>query len=336
MRITTPPEDMLYHGVYPGGKSGNEDDITPGDADAYEKCVGRKAAWIFFSHNWFNGRQFPAQTAGWIRERGSIPFIRLMLRSTTEEKRIEKLYTLQAIIDGAFDQDLKRWGQAAKKFGTPLLVEYGTECNGDWFQWNGRWNGGAKTDGFGDPARSDGPERFVSAYRHIVKTIRAEGADNITWVFHPDANDSPDKQWNRFENYYPGDDVVDWIGVSAYGPQMPVETECESFREMMDRAYRRLDALASGKPVVMLEFGCTAGSPAANPEDWAGAALDDLLSNRWPRIIGFSWWNEQWENDNNPAHNSNMRVQDTAPLSKSFRDKLSAHAGKIVEKPICK
>ena len=27
-------------------------------------------------------------------------------------------------------------------------------------------------------------------------------------------------------------------------------------------------------------------------------------------VIGFSWWNEQWENDNKPAHDTDMRVQD--------------------------
>ena len=324
--LQPPPLGEIYHGVFPGGVSGAEDDITAHDLASYEETVGKKVAWVYFSNNWFKDREFPEKTATWIREDGAVPFIRLMLRSTAEEKRKEKVFTLQAIIDGAFDADLRRWGQAAHRFGTPLLVEYGTECNGEWFPWNGRWHGGSQTSGFGDATKPDGPERFVAAYRHIVQTIRGEGAINITWVFHPDAHDTPDKEWNHFENYYPGNDVVDWIGISAYGPQTPMETECESLRQMMDSAYARLDKLA-------LEFGCTAGSPAARPSDWAQAALEDILTNRWPRVIGFSWWNERWENDDDPKHNTTMRVQDTPALTDVFRREL-AGTRRLVERPV--
>ena len=264
--LQPPPLGEIYHGVFPGGVSGAEDDITAHDLASYEETVGKKVAWVYFSNNWFKDREFPEKTATWIREDGAVPFIRLMLRSTAEEKRKEKVFTLQAIIDGAFDADLRRWGQAAHRFGTPLLVEYGTECNGEWFPWNGRWHGGSQTSGFGDATKPDGPERFVAAYRHIVQTIRGEGAINITWVFHPDAHDTPDKEWNHFENYYPGNDVVDWIGISAYGPQTPMETECESLRQMMDSAYARLDKLAPNKPVLVAGVWLHGRQPCRPPQ----------------------------------------------------------------------
>ncbi len=332
--IKPPPAGKLYHGVYQGGKTGNEDDITDHDVSVYERHVGKKVAWVYFSHNWFNGRSFPMKTAKWIEKRGSIPFIRLMLRSSTEQGSKEELYTLQAIIDGKFDQDLKRWGHRAKEFGKPLMVEYGTECNGDWFQWNGRWHGGGKTDGFGDPNKPDGPERFVAAFRHIVQIIQQEGADNITWVFHIDVNDWPDKKWNRFENYYPGNDVVDWIAISAYGPQTPMESESDSFRKMVDQAYQRIEKLSFSKPVIIAEFGCAAGSPVTTPETWASKALDDILTNRWPKVIGFSWWNERWENDDNPKHNTTMRVQDIPKLAKVIKEDFNINTAKIVERPV--
>src|SRR5258707_15681560 len=68
------PKGKLYGGVFPGGKRGTEDDITPADVDIYEKTVGQKAAWVYFSNNWYNSREFPVETAAWIRKRGSIPF----------------------------------------------------------------------------------------------------------------------------------------------------------------------------------------------------------------------------------------------------------------------
>jgi hypothetical protein len=57
----------LYHGVYPGGASGLEDDITPELVQEYEELSGRRVAWVYFSHNWYNGRKFPIDTVDWMR-----------------------------------------------------------------------------------------------------------------------------------------------------------------------------------------------------------------------------------------------------------------------------
>ena len=330
--IPVPTAGRFYHGCYPGGITGEEDDITVRDVQAYEAIVGQKAAWVYFSNNWYASRKFPLETATWIRAHGAIPFIRLMLRSKDHSKeQPEKQFSLQAIIDGTFDDDLKAWGQSAASFGSQLMAEYGTEVNGDWFGWNGRFHGDGKTDGFGDPAKADGPERFVAAYRHIVDTIRSAGASNITWVFHIDTYESPKDSWNHFENYYPGSNYVQWIGVSDYGAQKPSNDwdESNSFRNQFDSIYDRIVKLAPGMPVLIAEFGCTSGNPHIKAEDWVKPALTDILSSRWPNVRGFSWWNEQWPNDDNPAHNTTMRVQDNAALGNAFRDILKQHAASL-------
>ena len=323
--IPAPAAGRFYHGCYPGGITGEEDDITVSDVQSYEATVGRKVEWVYFSNNWYADRKFPLKTAEWIRAHGAIPYIRLMLRSRNHSVgKPEKAFTLQSIIDGKFDGDLKAWGRAAASFGSPLIVEYGTEANADWFGWNGRFHGGSTKDGFGDPKKADGPERFVEAYRHIVDALRSSGAKNITWVFHLDTSQSPEADWNRFENYYPGSDYVQWIGVSCYGPQKPMDDEGEnmSFREKFDPVYPRIVKLAPGKPIMIAEFGCTTGYPRVRAEDWAKPALKDILSGRWPHVRGFSWWNERWENDNTPAHNTTMRVQDNSALGRVFRETL--------------
>ena len=331
-RLTAPPAGRLYHGVFPGGASGMEDDITPAQVQSYEGAVGKRVAWVYFSHNWYAGTRFPIRTAEFIRRSGAVPYLRLMLRE--EDETAPNRFSIEHVLAGDLDPDLRRWGGAAKVFATPLIVEFGTEVNGDWFPWNGLHHGGGTLDGFGDPTRPDGPERFVAAYRRIVKLIRLEGARNITWVFHPNATDWPEDDWNRFEHYYPGDAFVDWIGVSAYGPQQPNDTEWETFRAQMDPCYARLIAMAPTKPIFVAEFGCTSGNPGIAPDQWAGAALDDLLGGRWPRLMGFSWWNEHWQNDDNPAHDSDMKVEDTPALAAAFNTRLAAAGDKVVERPI--
>jgi hypothetical protein len=173
-------EGVLYHGVFPGGRIGEEDDLTPADLASYEQAVGKRTAWVYFSNNWYQNRAFPVETATWIRRTGAVPFIRLMLIDTWKKPRTNLNFPLARIAAGDFDADLRAWARAARDFGSPLLVEYGVEVNGHWFPWNGKHNGGSK-----------GPELFRKAYRHIIEVMRDETADNIKWVFHVDVDDNP-------------------------------------------------------------------------------------------------------------------------------------------------
>ena len=310
--VATPPGGTYYHGVYPGGRSGWEGDITPADLDAYEAAAGREAAWVYFSDNWFRDHDFPTETATWIDERGAIPFIRLMLRGSGPASGDDE-YRLARILDGAFDDDLAAWGAAAAEFGRPLIVEWGTEMNGDWFGWNGRWNG-----------HSAGPRRFRQAYRHIESMIEGAGADNITWAWHVNGDSVPNTRWNRLERYYPGDRWVDWVGLSAYGAQTPLDRRgsWRPFRATLDEVVPRLETVAPGKPVMVFEFGMTRGNPHGRPAAFADAALTDLLDNRWPAVRGFSWWNETWPNDDDPAHDTDMRLQALAGVRRVFQQHL--------------
>jgi hypothetical protein len=100
---------------------------------------------------------------------------------------------------------------------------------------------------------------------------------------------------------------------------------------LVDPVYPRLKSLAAGKPVMVLEFAVTAGHPKVDQAQWAKAALTDLLSGRWPEIQGFSWWNEAWENDADPTHDTNMRVQDNPALSGVFKQ-LVGKSPKVKER----
>ncbi|MEY2501611.1 MAG: hypothetical protein QOI07_1945, partial [Verrucomicrobiota bacterium] len=249
--ISAPLAGKLYQGVYfdepAPAHDPTEHDVTTADVTRFDETLGTKTAWVFFSNNWFESRKFPRETCDWIRGLWKIPYVRLMLRSDAEQDRPEKTFTLANIVAGKFDDDLKAWAREARQFGAPVLVEWGTEPNGKWFSWNGKWNGGAK----------EGPARYVAAYRHIVDLMRAEGAANLQWVWHVNWLDQPEAKWNRFENYYPGETYCDWVGLSAYGPLTPQAVDgTESFRFKMEAAYPRLIKVAPGKPVVIAEFGC--------------------------------------------------------------------------------
>src|SRR5436190_12601857 len=133
-RIMPPPEGKLYQGLYfdePAiGRDPTEHDVTVNDVGRWEGKIGTKTAWVYFSNNWSESRQFPSEVCGWIRALGKVPYIRLMLRSDLEQNRAEKIFNLANILAGKFDDDLKAWAKDAKAFGSPILVEWGTEPNG--------------------------------------------------------------------------------------------------------------------------------------------------------------------------------------------------------------
>jgi hypothetical protein len=329
-RVLPPPHGKLYHGFYWGGVGTNshdptEHDVTAEDVTRYEQAVGAKTAWVYFSNNWFESRKFPDAMCKWIRDLGKIPYVRLMLRSDVDQRHSEKRFSLQKIIAGEFDVDLRAWARDAKAFGSPILIEWGTEPNGNWFSWNGKWNGGAV----------EGTKRYIAGYRHIVDLMRTEGADNLRWVWHVNWYDEPEAKWNAFENYFPGDNYCDWVALSAYGPLTPRTSEgLESFRFKINEAYPRLTKLVSGKPIIVAEFGCDLHNRHVDVVRWTRTALEDLFSNRWPAIVGFCWWNEGWQNDDHKKHDTDMIILHDVDLTRVFRDEFARHADKIQETPI--
>lgn len=323
--LALPPAGQLYHGVLPAGSTQPDSDIDPGNLDAYEATVGRNVAYVYFTNNWFQSKAFPAHTAGWIRDRGAVPFIRLSIRSQLATTVTDPKYTLDNLLAGQFDEDLAAWADGAKAYGGPLVVEYGTEINGDWYPWSAPYNGGLDV----------APEKFKRVYRHIVQLMRARGATNITWALHYAGQSFPEDPRNVPSAYYPGDDVVDWVGISAYGSEKPFDHRCPTFRSLVDAMLPQIQQAAPNKPFFIFEFGITANNPGCPPQPWVDGALSDMLGGRWPSLKGFSWWNEKWANDGDPNDDSDMQVQDTPDIGDTFhRTFAGPNGGKVLSKPI--
>ncbi|MEU7905599.1 glycosyl hydrolase [Actinoplanes sp. NPDC049118] len=107
------------------------------------------------------------------------------------------------INDGSSDRNIARVARKLAGMKRPILLRWGWEMNGDWFEWDGTHNG-RDTAG------------YVKAWRRMHRIFREQGADNVAWVWSPNWNSGPNVSWNRFQRYYPGDDYVDWVGVSGY------------------------------------------------------------------------------------------------------------------------
>lgn len=109
-----------------------------------------------------------------------------------------------------------------------------------------------------------------------------------------------------------------------YGAEDPQDDEWREFADILDVAEARLAAMAPGKPVAVLEMGVSAANPLGDPAVWASSALSTLRGGRWPTVVGFSWWNEMCQNDSNPAHDTDMRVQSVAGLAAAIAAEVNS------------
>lgn len=207
------------------------------------------------------------------------------------------LKPLQSVVAGKHDEYLRKFARDAQAFGRPLFLRWGHEMNGDWYQWSGTKNNGAKLDTFGNPATPDGPELFVAAYQHIHDIFEQAGASNVLWVWCPNVvmTGTLGAEWNNIANYYPGDHYVDWLCVDGYNwGTLQDWSHWQTFDEVFRPTYDQLRAIDSHKPIMIGETASTetGGDKAA----WIKDAFA-RLTTAYPQVRAITWFNVNKETD---------------------------------------
>jgi hypothetical protein len=316
-----PPVQGVYHSCYPDFSDDEDSVNTPAILD-FEALANKQVAWVYFSNNWWNGITFPKKEVDIIHALGKIPHIRMMARSNDVGHADDPIFTLQRLIDGEFDAALNKWAIDARETRIPLNLEFGIEVNGNWFPWNGSWNGGGSSAAYGNAYEPDGPERFKDAYKHIITIFRKNQVTNATWFFHVNYDNVPDMSWNAMKNYYPGDDYIDWIAISVYGIQEPNSTDdWRTFEEILDDAYAEFTAISPNKPLAVNEFGVCEAPALGNKADWISNALQTVKSGNYPRIKAISYWNEVWQNSDESI--SDLRINSSAAALNAYKTNIA-------------
>ncbi|MEZ4647206.1 MAG: glycosyl hydrolase [Candidatus Eisenbacteria bacterium] len=212
------------------------------------------------------GRGFPHRGCETIRSRGAVPIVSLELWHWGAPENY-----LPRINDGEFDTAFRDWAREARDFGSPVYLRFGFEMNGDWFGWGGH------------------PDLFVRAWRRARHIFQEEGASNVVWVWSPNAISIPREPWNQIDAYYPGDDVVDWVGLDGYnfGDHHSEWHRWESFEEVFGPALDLVARSHASKPVMIAEFGCAPGRPGQRAS-WIRDAHAYVLGR--PEIRAAVWF----------------------------------------------
>ncbi len=293
-KLVEPADDKMYHAAFPDF-GGFEDEVFKEKIVNFKNLTEKGITWAYFSDNWFDGIHFPSNEVTIISAEGCVPFIRIMPRNENEDTP-DPVYTMQAFIDGKFDNAITQWAINAKATGIPLLVEFGTEVNGSWFPWNAKWNGKSSTSGYGNVNAYDGTERFRDAYRHIIDLFNAQEVDNVTWFFHVNAYSYPNTGWNKMKDYYPGDNYIDWIGISVYGPQNNTNGWW-SFEDVLNDTWSEISTISDeGKPIAVLEMGVIEDATLGDKAQWITDAYSSVNVNGtyYQKIDAMSYWHENF------------------------------------------
>jgi hypothetical protein len=146
------------------------------------------------------------------------------------------------LIQGRYDHILREWARQFKALEDPVFVRFGNEMNGDWSTWSAWYYG-------------KDPDIFKMAWKHVYRLFQAEGANNVLFVFNPHDRSFPNFKWNNYLLYYPGDQTVDWIGLTGYnnGTSHAADT-WRGFNEIYAPLYREYMYYFGKKPFMITEF----------------------------------------------------------------------------------
>jgi hypothetical protein len=194
------------------------------------------------------------------------------------------------ILSGKSDAFIARSARRLAAGKRPTMLRWAWEMNGDWYAWGGNRN----------DERSAG---YVKCWRRIHRIFADEGADNVSWVWSPNWGSTPAESWNEIADYYPGDEYVDWVGMSGYN--LHRETPATLF----DTVYGMYSAK---KPIMITEVGSvdrggrTKGDWITSFADWAGAR---------PAVGAVTWF----DTDTHPGYPERWRIDTDAESLAAYK-----------------
>jgi endoglucanase len=243
------------------------------EVSTFESTIGRKLNIDQHYYGWT--QTFPGELETWDVSEDRIPLV------TWHGTNLDE------IISGADDALIHTRAQAVRDFGAPIFLRWGWEMNGDWYEWSGIANN--------TPGATDGPAKYVAAWRHIHDIFVEENVTNAVWVWSINHESVPRASWNAPEAYYPGDEYVDWVGIDGYNwGTTRGWSKWRDFSALFDDTY---SLFHQHKPIMIAEASSveTGGNKAA----WIAQVMAQLPVS-YPDIRALVWFDVDKEADWRP------------------------------------
>lgn len=193
-------------------------------------------------------------------------------------------------LDEVTESAVRTYAEELAALEVPVFLRYASEMNGKWVPWHG------------DPAK------YIQKWR-MVHDIMEQVAPNVAMVWSPS-----EMPLDGIEAYYPGDNYVDWVGISIYSAQFEngdakKPTDRRNPLESVDYIYSRY---ASKKPIMISEYAGSHqagfGNDKQDTSKFAKAKMTyfyESLKTKYPRVKCIQWYSN---NNYNLADKSKNRV----------------------------
>jgi hypothetical protein len=280
-------------GVYWGAFIGAAPAIA--SSAQYKKLAGKKMAQVMWYLDWAS--DFPSALVSGLSKAGYISHITWEPWYWADKT---KVITLDNIINGGFDNYIKKFAKAAASSGVVVFLRPMHEFNGDWYPWSIKNNG-------------QDPEKFKKAWIHMHDIFSKAGAQNVQWIWSPNASTLPDYGWNDPMLSYPGDDYVDWLGIDGYNfGSYQSWSSWLSFEDVFLPMYKRLTGVITLKPVMISEFACA--DRDGDKAKWISSLETGL--RKFPAIRAITWFDMKKEMD--------WRINSSPGALKAFNETVSS------------
>ena len=238
------PAHGVYHGAFPPTygfkeplRNGRK---APMALDIYEKVVGKKVSMVLWYQGFDKERIF-----GELQDLLNIDLMadmrgpRFMSSGWLPPAKV----SCQDIAEGRLDDYIVNYFRDAMDPAKTLNNRAPI-----WFRPLNEFNSGWVTWGFD-------PEGFRAAWWRLYNIAEQLGAlDHHIFVWSPNHRSYPDVGWNKMERYYPGDQYVDWVGLSCYPPSAQYAKN-EGHRYPLGRCEEVYAKYGSYKPMMVAEGG---------------------------------------------------------------------------------
>lgn len=271
-------EDVVHTGMYSPQWN------STADLDAFEAAGGGPLTFAGTFHHLYEG----AENTNWILDR-------VWDAEATPVVNLEVPVTAAEMASGEYDDDVAVWAAGVQRWldADPrhaLIIAPLQEMNGDWVPWG------------------MDPPNFIIAYRRIVEIFRDMGMDEtqIRWMFAPNGVSTFPYSAT---NYWPGDDVVDVVGLSAYnfGHEFGLWS---SVKDTLFDVTEQLRAFARNKPFLIAQIATS--QVGGDREGWL-TDMFDFVANH-PNHLGFIYFNFDKE--------TNWRVWDGETVAQGWLDAM--------------
>ena len=228
---------------------------------------------FYLAWNEASVENFPMDLLQQISDKNAIPMITWEPWISELSETKDASNTFRRIAAGEFDNYIRNFANHLANFDRPIFLRFAHEFDNPQYPWH--------------LSEGNTTQDFIDAWKHIHDIIEVEGAKEVMLVWNP---------WRpeNLQQNYPGDDYVDWIGVTLlnYGPLNQDGKEfpfAHLYKPFHDKFW-----YFTRKPVMLSEFGSV--DMAGEQTGWLRNAMNSMSSN-YPEIDAVVLFNSAFDNN---------------------------------------